>query len=379
MSLAVILPRSIEELLGHLERIDWYAVAASLVVLALGFAAGLVLVGIVLRLAARATRKTATPIDDLMIRRLRRPLRVLVPLILLRALLPVTELSSSSTDTLQHLLLIAIIFSVAHLIWRSLLAVEEAITLQFDADATDNLRARQITTQLRGLRNVASFLIWVLAAALSLTTFDQVRQFGVTLLASAGVAGIVIGFAAQRSISTLIAGIQIAFTQPIRVEDVVVVEGEWGRIEEITLTYVVIKIWDLRRLVVPINYFIENSFENWTRNEASLLGPIYLELDYSVDLDALRAELTRLLDGNDKWDGKVSGIVVTEARERGMQVRALVSAANSGDAWDLRCQIREGLLAFVHEHYPESLPRMRAELVGESTPLPANRAHHASA
>jgi small-conductance mechanosensitive channel len=192
--------------------------------------------------------------------------------------------------------------------------------------------------------------------------FDSVRQFGASILASAGIAGIVVGFAAQRSIATLLAGFQIALTQPIRVDDVVIVESEWGRIEDITLTYVVVRVWDLRRLVVPITYFIETPFQNWTRSSADILGTVFLYVDYTVPLEPLRAELTRILEQSRFWDGKVNVLQVTDAKEQTLEIRALASAADASLAWDLRCEIREKLITFVQQAFPDSLPRLRASL-----------------
>jgi small-conductance mechanosensitive channel len=200
----------------------------------------------------------------------------------------------------------------------------------------------------------------VFTVASMLMVFDSVRQFGASILASAGIAGIVIGFAAQRSIATLLAGFQIALTQPIRVDDVVIVENEWGRIEDITLTYVVVKVWDLRRLVVPINYFIEQPFQNWTRRSADILATVFLYVDYTIPVDALRGELTRILGASRYWDGKVNVLQVTDAKEHTLEIRALASAADASLAWDLRCEIREQLVAFVQRRHPESLPRVRA-------------------
>jgi small-conductance mechanosensitive channel len=209
---------------------------------------------------------------------------------------------------------------------------------------------------------VALTVIGIFTLASMLMVFDSVRQFGASILASAGIAGIVVGFAAQRSIATLLAGFQIALTQPIRLDDVVIVEGEWGRIEDITLTYVVVRVWDLRRLVVPITYFIEQPFQNWTRSSADILGTVFLYVDYAVPLDALRAELTRLLEASRFWDRKVNLLQVTDAKEQTLEIRALASAADASLAWDLRCEIREKLVAFIQQNYPESLPRLRASL-----------------
>ena len=212
------------------------------------------------------------------------------------------------------------------------------------------------------LKKVAVTIIGIVTLASMLMVFDSVRQFGASILASAGIAGIVIGFAAQRSIATLLAGFQIALTQPIRLDDVVIVENEWGRIEDITLTYVVVRVWDLRRLVVPITYFIEQPFQNWTRSSADILGTVFFYVDYGVPLDALRAELTRLLKASRYWDGKVNVLQVTDAKEHTLEIRALASAADASLAWDLRCEIREKLVAFIQHKYPESLPRFRASL-----------------
>jgi small-conductance mechanosensitive channel len=210
-------------------------------------------------------------------------------------------------------------------------------------------------------------IVALLALAFILFQFDEVRELGMGLLTSAGVAGIIIGLAAQKSIANLLAGFQIAFTQPIRIDDVVIVEGEWGRIEEITLTYVIVRIWDERRLVVPLRYFIEKAFQNWTRKTAQLLGTVYLYVDYRLPIDSLRKELDRLLEENDLWDGRVSKIQVTDSKQDNVEIRALMSAANAGDAWDLRCEIREQLIAFIQKEYPDSLPRMRIELPESGT------------
>jgi small-conductance mechanosensitive channel len=235
---------------------------------------------------------------------------------------------------------------------------------RYRLDVADNLQARSIYTQVVVLKKVAFSIIVILALASMLMVFDSVRLFGESILASAGVAGIVLGFAAQRSLAMLLAGFQIALTQPIRLDDVVIVEKEWGRIEEITLTYVVVRIWDLRRLVLPITYFIEQPFQNWTRTSADILGAVFLYVDYTVPVDALRDELTRILKASHLWDGKVNVLQVTDAKEHTLELRALASAADASLAWDLRCEIRERLVAFIQQNYPESLPKVRASFVG---------------
>src|SRR5688572_4328270 len=209
------------------------------------------------------------------------------------------------------------------------------------------------------LKKIAVGIIALFAIASMLMVFQPVRQLGTAMIASAGVAGIVIGFAAQKSLGTLLAGFQIAMTQPIRIDDVVIVEGEWGKIEEITLTYVVVRIWDLRRLVVPITYFIEKPFQNWTRTSADILGTVFLQVDYGVPVDAVRQELTRILEASPHWDRKVNVLQVTDAKERTLELRALASSSDASKSWDLRCEMREKLVAFVQKNFPHSLPRLR--------------------
>ena len=240
--------------------------------------------------------------------------------------------------------------------------VEDLVLSQFRIDVRDNLRARRIRTQIQILRKVVIVIVGVIALATILMTFEKVRQLGTSILASAGILGIIIGIAAQRSIATLLAGLQLAVTQPIRIDDVVIVENEWGRIEEITLTYVVVRIWDLRRLIVPMTYFLEKPFQNWTRVSAELLGTVFLYVDYTVPVQAVRDELHRILENSKSWDGRVCVLQVTNATERTVELRALVSAPDSSSAWELRCDVREKLLEFIQKNHPDGLPKVRGEL-----------------
>ncbi|WP_319230282.1 mechanosensitive ion channel domain-containing protein [Draconibacterium orientale] len=254
---------------------------------------------------------------------------------------------------------ILLIVSIAWSLMAILRAFKKVILSKFDTSKEDNLRQRKFLTQFNIMESIIYFLIVLIAIGASLMLFEEVRQLGISLFASAGVAGIIIGFAAQKLIATVLAGLQIAITQPIRIDDVVVIENEWGRIEEITLTYVVVKIWDQRRLVVPSTYFFEKPFQNWTRTSAEILGTVFLYTDYHVSFDALRKELTRLLDSTPLWDKRVNVLQVTDAKEYGVEIRALVSAKDSPTAWDLRVFIREKMIEFIQKNYPESLPRTR--------------------
>jgi len=261
-----------------------------------------------------------------------------------------------------HLSTIGIILSTAWFLIVLLKVFKARILRKYDVSTSDNLKARKVYTQFMILENIIIFLIIVLAVGIALMSFDSIRSIGVSLLTSAGIAGIIIGLAAQKAIGTLLAGIQIALTQPIRIEDVVIVEGEWGWIEEITLTYVVVRIWDKRRLVVPTTYFIEKTFQNWTRNTSEILGTVFIYTDYEVPFDKLREELTRLLEGSPLWDQQTNVLQVTNATDRSVEIRALMSAKDSPTAWVLRVYVREQLITFIKENYPESLPKSRVSL-----------------
>lgn len=314
--------------------------------------------------SARWTSRTQSKWDDVLAALVIRALRLLVPLVGVILVVPTLRIPEGAQQLFQKASSLLLIYVVGFIAYQLVQAVEQAVLRQYQLDVRDNLVARKIYTQVQVLKRLAVVLIVVFTGACMLMVFDTVRQLGASILASAGVLGIIVGFAAQKSIATVVAGFQIALTQPIRLDDVVIVEGEWGRIEEITLTYVVVRIWDLRRLIVPINYFIEKPFQNWTRVSADLLGSVILHLDYTVPLPALRAELDRLLAGSKRWDGKVKVIQVTDAKPTAMEVRVLVSAADASSAWDLRCELREQLIHFLQRHYPQSLPRSRVELSG---------------
>jgi small-conductance mechanosensitive channel len=338
------------------------AALASLGVVLLTVACGLILYALLFRLLQRLAGRTESFLDDVLVQHWRGPARVFLPLLLLLLIAPTLRLPPEPLELFRHLLGLGFIASVAWLLAGSTLALRDIVLSRYDVQAADNLKARVVQTQLNVLVKIVLVIIALVAVASMLMTFERIRQVGVSLLASAGLVGVIAGFAAQRSLGTLFAGIQIAITQPIRLDDVVIVEGEWGRIEEITLTYVVVRIWDLRRLIVPITYFLEKPFQNWTRVSADILGTVFLYTDYSVPVDEVRAELERILAASPLWDGKVSGLQVTNATERVLELRALMGARDSSAAWDLRCEVREKLVDFVRRRFPEALPRLRAEL-----------------
>ncbi|WP_294638474.1 mechanosensitive ion channel family protein [uncultured Aquabacterium sp.] len=334
-----------------------------LVQLGLAVAAALTF-SLILRVAeaifARATRQSLAL--QAMQRATRRPIRVLVPLIAFNMVLSSAPDELVGIDTVRQLLTVAVIATLTWLVIQGVRGAAEVVTSLQPLDHADNLSARRLRTQTTALTRTLVTLITFIGVAIALMTFPSVRHIGTSLLASAGLAGIVAGLAARPVLGNLIAGLQIGLTQPIRLDDVVVVAGEWGRIEEITGTYVVVKIWDQRRLIVPLEWWTQNPFQNWTRSSASITGQVLLWLDFRTPLEPLRAELRRLCEGSDLWDGVVAGLQVVEASDRAMQIRCLVSSADSGRNWDLRCLVREGLIQLVQEHWPDSLPRVRAEL-----------------
>jgi len=269
---------------------------------------------------------------------------------------------SQLLGVLHHANLLVLIFGITYGVIRLIRILKHLLLRQYDMEAADNLKSRKLYTQYTVIERILVFIIILLALGVALMTFDEIRKVGLSLFASAGVAGLIIGLAAQKVIGSVLAGIQIAFTQPIRIDDVVIVEKEWGWIEEITITYVVVRLWDKRRLVVPSNYFIEQPFQNWTRVSADILGTVFLYTDYHVPVDEIRKEQTRLLEGSPLWDKKVNIVQVTDTTESSMEIRCLVSAKDSPTAFDLRVMLREKLIEFLRENYPESLPRTRVEI-----------------
>ena len=293
---------------------------------------------------------------------LSKPLNFFLPLLFLNVFSSLFRLPDYGLRILDKSIEIGLIISFAFILINFIKVFEDFMISTYDLKKENNLRERKIRTQLQFIRKFLVILILVLTIAAILFSFEGMRKIGTGLITSVGIGGLIIGIAAQKSLSNLLAGFQIAFTQPIRIDDVLIVEGEWGKVEEINLTYVVVQIWDQRRLILPINYFIEKPFQNWTRTSADLLGTVFLYTDYTLPLNELRKEYDRLIDKHPLWDKKVKIIQVTDSKENVMEVRVLMSATNASNAFDLRCDIREGLIKFIQEKYPKALPKTRAEV-----------------
>ncbi len=317
------------------------------------------------------------PVVHAVVQAARSPAALVLPLMALQTVWQAAPDALAFISNVRHLNGLLLIMAFTWLAVRLIGGVADGIIARHPVDVADNMAARRILTQARVLSRTAMVVAAVIGAAMALMTFPGARQVGASLLASAGVVGIVGGLAAKPVFSNLIAGIQIALTQPIRIDDVLIVEGEWGRVEEITGTYVVLRIWDDRRLIIPLNYFMEKPFQNWTRNSSQLLGSVFLFVDYGMPLAPLRAEVERVVKAAPEWDGRFFNLVVTDATERTMQLRILCTAASSGLAWDLRCRVREGVIDFMQREYPQFLPRVRLEGEGLDAAARAQGEPHA--
>jgi len=308
--------------------------------------------------------KTSSKLDDLFVPLIGKSLRVIVPVVGIIFALPILNLPPEYAGVVAKGTSILLIIAVALILFQAVNLGEKAVLTEYDINAADNLQARKIYTQVHVISKTLDVIIGLFAIASILMLFEEMRRFGTSILASAGVVGVILGFAAQKTIANLFAGFQLAMTQPIRLDDVVIVEGEWGRIEEITLTYVVIHIWDDRRLIVPLSYFIEKPFQNWTRQTAALLGSVFVWVDYSLPLNEARRALKEIIENHPLWDKRFWNLQVTDATEKTMQIRVLATATDSSKSWDLRCDIREKFIAYLQKNHPQSLPRLRAELSG---------------
>jgi small-conductance mechanosensitive channel len=342
----------------------WQSIAISGAILAGAIVMALIVRQIVFFILACLARKRTRTLEASVARHGRGPTAWIFPLLALLIATPLARLPQNVKSPLGHVVGLGLIAALG---WTVILFAEvfaDVVTARYRVDVRENLAARRIRTQVQMLRRVFTVVVMIITLAIMLLTIPDVRAIGTSLLASAGLAGLVVGVAMKSTLGNLVAGVQLALTQPFRLEDAVIVENEWGWIEEITSTYVVVRIWDWRRMVLPLSYFIEKPFQNWTRTTAQLIGSVHLFVDYTVPVDELRKELDRIVRSTDKWMAKVCVLEVVEATEQAMELRALADAPDAGTAWDLRCYIRENLIKFLQERYPQSLPKMRAEVHG---------------
>lgn len=363
----VTLKRVLEPCFGWMP--DWLVAACAFTVI---LVLALMLQDVLVRAIGLWLLRRLPPLIQSTFRRAQGLIRFAFLLLALAIALPLVPMGAHTQELGHRILVAALIVLIG---WIAMLTVNvgaERYVARYRMDMADNLLARKAQTQIRVLRHAANVLLAVLTAGCALMTFDTVRQFGVSLFASAGIAGIAVGFAARPVLSNLIAGVQLALTQPIRLGDVVVIEGEWGTVEELTATYVVIHIWDWRRLIVPLSYFMEKPFANWTRSSSAIIGSVFLYADYSVPVEKVRQKAIEFAHQSKFWDKQVINLQVTDAKQHTLELRVLATAANSSQAWDLRCELREKLIGYIQSEFPDALPRYRGEIETVATSPPAS-------
>lgn len=349
----------------------WTTIGELLIAAAIGVGVHVLLAGVGRRVFSRRGRLVFV---DILFEQLRAPAAFTWPLLFMvisRTHHRAAMLESNAGvpyPPLDHVLLLALIGAITWVVVRFAGAVEIYAKRRHDVQVADNREARRVHTQVAVLSRSFQVVIVIAGVAAGLMTFPRVQQIGASLLASAGIAGIIVGFAARPVLENLIAGLQIGFTQPARLDDVVVINGQLGRVEEIGMTYVVVRLWDERRLIVPFSKFISESFENWTRATAQITGAVYVWVDYATPVERVRAEAQRIVEASPLWDKRVFNLQVTDANERAVQLRVLVSAAHSSAAWDLRVHVREKLIEFLQRDLPDALPRQRVVTEGVRPP-----------
>jgi small-conductance mechanosensitive channel len=341
---------------------NWHSMMWSAIILAGAILLSLIVRAIVFWALRRFTRKHGKIIVHSLVTHGQRPAHWIFPLLACLIVLPGLPLPHTVMTVFEHIAGIGLIAACAWLIVLFIEVISDILAGRYRIDVADNLMARRVQTQFRMLHRIVVVLVIAVALAIALMTFHSIQRFGDSILASAGVASLVVGLAMKGTLSNLVAGVQIAFTQPFRIEDAVVIEGNWGWIEEIGTMYVTVRIWDLTRLVIPLSWFLDHPFQNWTRTSAELLGHCYIYVDYTVPVEPLRQELRRICESTKLWSGKICVLQVSDFMPSVMQLRALMDARNSGDAWDLRCYVREQLIEFIQKNYPGGLPRYRGEL-----------------
>lgn len=340
---------------------DWHLPTAidNLLIAAGAVVAALLLHATFMALAGRIAARTPDSVDDAVVQLSRRPLRWIAIAIALAAVRRFLRLPEWGSELWQLAAGLIVPGLIGWLLITVVRVYVRAVELRYDIGVADNLRARRRRTRVAILGRIGVILVTMLTVALMLLSIPSIRSIGITLMASAGLAGLAVGAAAQPALKNLIAGVQLAFTEPIRIDDVLIVDGEWGKVEDIRLTYVVIALWDERRLVVPVSKFLEQPFQNWTRNSSQLLGSAFFWLDPTTDIPRLRARYEEIVRASPRWDGRGFVLQVTDTKPDAIEVRVLATAKDAPTTFDLRCDIREAMLAFIRDEMPEALPKTR--------------------
>lgn len=334
----------------------------SVAAVAIAVVAALIASRLLFAIGRRVASRSTASFDDILVQRLRSPVRWLLIGFALTAAQPVLPLSARTLAAWSQVAGLAFPALIGWCAVALLVAAADLVRARADISVSDNLRARRRRTRADILQRIGVFLIVLVTFCTMLMSIPSVRNIGITLIASAGLAALAVGAAAQPALKNLVAGLQMAFTEPIRIDDIVVIDGEWGRIEEMRLTYVVVRTWDERRLVVPVSRFLEDSFQNWTRSTSQVLGSVYWYLDPTADIPRLRSKLEELVRGDERWDGRAWGLQVTDVRPEAIEVRAVMTARDASSAFDLRCEVREAMLAYVASEMPEAIVRFRGDM-----------------
>jgi small-conductance mechanosensitive channel len=348
-----------------LQQSPWVATATAALVAVIAALLAHRIAGAVLRRATRHSRLLTH-----MVQAGDRPARAVLPLLALQIVWQAAPADLRFIDNVRHVNGLLLIAALTWFVLAIIGGIADGVIARHPVNVEDNLEARRIQTQAKVLSRSAMILVFIAGTAMALMTFPGARQVGASLLASAGVLGIIGGLAARPVFSNLISGLQLALAQPIRLDDVLIVEGEWGRVEEITGTYVVLAIWDERRLIIPLQWFIEHPFQNWTRTGSQLHQPVYFWVDFKMPIQPLREELDRILADAPEWDKRTKQVVIVDANERAMKVRVLVSVRSSGAGFDLGCKVREGMFAFMTREYPQYFPQVRMPEVAPASTAP---------
>ncbi len=347
-------------MLEYINEIEWLIPAVvSLAILIAGFFVSFLTFRLIRFITKRSTNPTVKRVVDLG----QYPFKTLIFLIAINFIKINLQINYPEVKKFEHFIYLIFLAIFAWMSISVVNAIQTGMVYKYKININEDVKSRKIYTQIKVFKNILVFLILFFTISVALLSFETIKQLGVSLLASAGVAGVIIGFAAQKSISMLLSGFQLAITQPIKLDDVVIVEGERGRVEEITLTYVVVVLWDMRRMVLPVNYFIDQPFQNWTHKSTDLIGDVILFVDYSMPIEKLREYMTESLKNNPHWDGKVNRLIVTDCTEKSMQLRALASAKDTSSTRALQNELREDLISFIQKNYPNSLPKTRYSLL----------------
>ncbi|UIP07075.1 mechanosensitive ion channel family protein [Erythrobacter sp. SDW2] len=351
--------------------LDWIAIAESALIIGLAVAAAYLLYRGIFAIASRLARASETALDDLVVQKIRRPVKWAMIAIAITLVAGANENLAAVWEPIARFVRPALLGWIAYTLVKAFaLGLEYRLQTSEEGGVADIATLRSRKTRISILSRTATFVIVFITVGLMLLSIPQVAAIGTTVLASAGIAALAVGAAAQPALKSLIAGLQMALTEPLRIGDLVVIDGFSGRVEEIRMSYIIVRMWDERAVIVPTSRFLDNSFENWSRKNEKLTGPVMLHLDPIAEISPIRAEFERFVDAHPLWDRRTADLLMTDAYPESIALRLSVSSATIGDLFQLRCDLREHMLAWLREHQPDALIRHRLELPGGHAKAP---------